>query len=335
MRHLSTLLRHLSTLLILLSATPSTFADFEPSCSSAEDYGWPRFGSAEELQANAPWASYFTSVYGALPEAYPVCVFDQTVLNRTVYDAVGLNGTGRPVVTNTSALEDGDLFVSPLAESYQIFHSAWAPVPNHTWVEIQHSVFPTELEGMWVWRARGSGIFYNTGNTLVFPTPADPMQIHAEAIAFLSANCSQKPSVFWPQQESDIFGFCAREKGYDSIQFEPQEGEVPTGTFTLAGLTEMVLVNLDGDHNCGTESPADTSLRMGWLGQGGRCACANDPIDPNCGLMAFPPLPQALVHPPLCEAQAENQSVSCNALTCEITRCDASQQQQQQQKGRN
>ena len=154
LRHLSTLLRHLSTLLILLSATPSTFADFEPSCSSAEDYGWPRFGSAEELQANAPWASYFTSVYGALPEAYPVCVFDQTVLNRTVYDAVGLNGTGRPVVTNTSALEDGDLFVSPLAESYQIFHSAYSPVPNHTWVEIQHSVFPTELEGMWVWRAR-------------------------------------------------------------------------------------------------------------------------------------------------------------------------------------
>ena len=50
-------------------------ANFEPRCAS-EDYGWPRFNSIEELRASK-WAAYYTSVYGALPTAYPICVYDQ------------------------------------------------------------------------------------------------------------------------------------------------------------------------------------------------------------------------------------------------------------------
>jgi hypothetical protein len=309
----------------MLQCTAASYErTFQLSCSSTEDYGWPRFETMEELASNEKWASYFNSVYGALPETYPVCVFDMEVLNRTAYVAAGLNGT-RKIVTNTSTLQDGDLFVSMgVPGTYQIYHSAWKPIPNDTWVEVTHTVYPTEVQGMWVWRTRGSGIFYNTGNTLVFSTPAEQRKIHAEAIEFLSANCSKKPSSFWPQLESDVFGFCAREKGYDSIQFEPQQGEVPVGTFGLSGLTEIVLVNLNGDLNCGTDSPSDTSLRMGWRANE-RCACVNKAIAPSCGLMAFPPLPQSMVHPPLCAAQAANHSVPCNGFTCELTRCDSSQ----------
>lgn len=174
---------------------------------------------------------------------------------------------------------------------------------------------------MWVWRSRGSGVWANVGNTIVFPTPSDPTKVHADAIAFLSANCSKQPSKFWPQLESDIFGFCAREKGYDSVQFEPQEGEVPTGTFSLPGATELVLTNLDGDFNCGTSDGAsDTLLRSGWFADN-TCVCENQPIDPLCGLMAFPPLPEIMVHPKLCEAQAENASVACQGTRCSATTC--------------
>ena len=46
-----------------------------------------------------------------------------------------------------------------------------------------HAVLPTELAGAWVWRQPGSGVWYNTGRTIVFPTPkttinAPPSQAH-------------------------------------------------------------------------------------------------------------------------------------------------------------
>lgn len=292
---------------------------FEPSCTSTDDYGWPRFSSAEDLTANAPWAAYLAMVYGGLPSEYPVCVYDLNVLNATAYVMAGLDGT-RPVITNTSALSEGDLFAGIF--SYQIFHNDWAPAPNNSWVEVAHQVIPTELEGMWTWRTRGSGVWYNVGRTMVFPTPSDPALIHHDAIEFLSANCSKRPTPFWPLQESVIFGFCAREKGLDSIQFAPQDGEVPTGTFGLPGLTELVLVNLDGDKNCGVADPSSTPLRMGWLAEK-QCACENLPIPPSCGLMAFPPegFPPALVQPPLCAAQAENKTLPCIFTDCTSTTC--------------
>ena len=60
----------------------------------------------------------------------------------------------------------------------------------------------------------------------VFPTPANMLEVHQEAIRFLSENCSIEVSKWWPQLESDVFGACAREKGYDSVQFRPTTGAV-------------------------------------------------------------------------------------------------------------
>merc|ERR1712062_720422 len=132
--------------------------------------------------------------------------------------------------------------------------------------------------GYWVWRSRGSGIWANIGKTIVFPTPADPKEIHIEAIEFLLDNCSKKPEQYWPQIESDVFGFCAREKGYDSIQFEPQAGEKPLGVFGISGLTEMVLVNIDGKYNCGVPDASKTTLHEGWMASK-QCECMNYEID--------------------------------------------------------
>merc|ERR1719295_1153147 len=190
------------------------------------------------------------------------------------------------------------------------------------WIEVTHEVYPTELAGCWVWRQRGSGIWYNMGRTLVFPTPSDPLKIHADAISFLRDGCSVNISNEWPQLESDVLGYCAREKGYDSVQFEPQQGQVPMGTFGLTGLTEMVLVNIDGDKTCGVENATATPLRSGWKASK-RCVCENEAIAPSCGLMAEPPFPYSIIgeSPPLCEKRAESRHNKCNPLTCKDMHC--------------
>jgi hypothetical protein len=162
-----------------------------PGCTSANDYGWPRFNNSSELTADVGWAEYFMLQYGELPTFYPVCVFDLHMLNVTNYNKAGLSGS-RPVVNSTGALQVGDLFISPIL-GYGIYHEEWRPVPNNTWVEVTHSVFPTELVGAWVWSTHGSGVWVNVGKTKVFPTPADMNKIHAEAIAWLREGCRYVP----------------------------------------------------------------------------------------------------------------------------------------------
>ena len=293
---------------------------YEKSCAGDSDYGWPRFSSATELSADAHWSVYFTGVYGALPaaDAYPVCAYDFHAIDESMYLKAGLVNS-RPIVTNASEVQEGDLF-NYVIGGLGVYHEEWTPLPNNTWTEVAHGVFPTELAGFWSWRARGSGIWLNVGRTIVFPTPRDPSKTHAAAIAFLGAGCSKTPSRNWPQLESDVFGFCAKEKGYDSIQFAAQQDESPTGTFGFVGLTEIVFTRLSGDLNCGTADPGETLLRSGWRAAR-TCACGpNLPIKPLCGVMPFPPA-GLVPHPPLCAAQAENASVPCDSSTCTPTHC--------------
>jgi len=289
---------------------------FEPTCASDEDFGWPRFQSLPELQADAAWSKYFSAAYGELPSAFPVCVYDFWALDKDAYLEAGLNGTRK--IVNRLAVQEGDLFdqVTLGFEGLGIYHGRWAAAPNNSWVEVAHAVLPTEWTGAWVWRLPGSGVWVNVGRTKVFPTPSDPSKIHMEAITWLVANCSKQISPDWPLMESDIFGFCAREKGLDSIQFEPQAGEVPLGTFTAVGLTEIVIVSLDGNRSCGVPEPTPTPLRVGWRASR-TCDCEPEVIPPTCGLMPFQPasLPNP-AYPALCEAQAENHSSPCNPLAC-------------------
>ena len=257
------------------------------------------------------------------PDTFPRQSSSQEHLLLMYVYTLLLIGT-RPVI-DVSKVAEGDLYsrYSMTGElEYAIYHGQWKPVPNNTWVEVTHTILPTELKGAWVWNQRGSGLWYNTGNTLVFPTPANMDKIHAEAIQFLSDDCSVNISNNWPQLESDVFGQCAREKGYDSIQFEPQTGQIPLGTFNLTGLTEMVLVNIDGDKGCGVINISETPLKSGWLASQ-QCTCINKPIAPSCGLMPKPPFPLNIFgeEPRLCELREESLKNSCNSLTCDSMQC--------------
>eukprot|EP00449_Zooxanthella_nutricula_P040597 CAMPEP_0198604062 /NCGR_PEP_ID=MMETSP1462-20131121/152716_1 /TAXON_ID=1333877 /ORGANISM="Brandtodinium nutriculum, Strain RCC3387" /LENGTH=364 /DNA_ID=CAMNT_0044335843 /DNA_START=70 /DNA_END=1161 /DNA_ORIENTATION=- len=326
---------------VVIAASARDVAAGLPTSSTCngvdDDYGWPRFNSNADFDVSdltGAWATYFKSVYGELPSdsdnfastaggssqkrrstsasssSYPICVFGAfSVLLRANYDAAGLNDTSlnprhmlRPVDAN---LRDGDLFESRFG--YQIYHAKWAPLPDNSWVEVIHTVVPTEVDGMWVWRTPGSGVFANLGRTIVFPTPRDMSKVHREAIEFFSRNCSRPISKMWPQLESDVFGFCAREKGYDSVQFKPQDGKVPLGDFGVPGLTEIVLVTLSGaGESCGVSPRAgrQTPLRTGW-GASRRCDCVRVHTDARCGLMPRAPFPFNVIgaRPPMCGVQ--------------------------------
>merc|ERR1719310_2004445 len=111
-------------------------------------------------------------VYGELPNKYPVCVYDLWYLDEEAYAKANI--TGHKLVP-ANEVQDGDLFeVHFLAGGgYGIYHDSWSPIPDNTWVEVTHTAVPSELSGSWAWRTRGSGIWYNTGRTKVFPTPAN------------------------------------------------------------------------------------------------------------------------------------------------------------------
>lgn len=262
------------------------------------------------------------TVYGELPDTYPVCIYDLWSIDKDAY--IKANIPGRKLVPATE-VKEGDLFEG--LGQYGIYHGSWKPLPDYAWVEIAHTAFPTELKGYWIFRARGTGIWYNIGKTKVFPTPADPKETHQAAINFLKENCSVQISRAppWPQVESDVFGLCAREKGLDSIQFEPQAGQKPVGTFGLTGAMEMVLVNIDGKYNCGVEDSQKTPLREGWMASH-QCDCENYAMSDSCGLMSRAPFPLNITGttPPLCKEQEGHPGKSCDPSTCQQTKCRAS-----------
>ena len=82
-------------------------------------------------------------------------------------------------------------------------------------------------------------------------------------------------------------------------------------------MTEMVLVDVDGDKGCGVTNATATPLRSGWEASE-RCGCTNGEIAPSCGLMAKPPFPYSLIgeKPPLCGLRAHDRKARCNPLAC-------------------
>jgi len=165
------------------------------------------------------------------------------------------------------------------------------------------------------------------------------MEIHKAAMNFLAQGCSKKPSMMWPRIESDIFGFCAREKGIDSIQFAPQEGVNFTGTFGVPGLFEMVFSNLQGDKDCAVDNVNEIyinesseyesdlkGLKEGWKASR-PCNCTNHAINDECGIVPVPPWPLDWIgtDPPVCKIQKHHHFwqrwPKCKLEKCRVTAC--------------
>ena len=176
-----------------------------------------------DLVAEPRWPSYLAKLYGR----------DATALLRTQVDLIyrprELGITLKPVPTNhrlghcprniSVAYADFNVH-APLQDGRRDF-VAWytrrrfarsEALKNNTWAEVTHcggSRF--ERDGAWHYVVKGSGIWLNTGRTIVFST-----HDHASRY-FLGARCSG-----WSFQCDHTMGNftrAARAQGFDSVQF--------------------------------------------------------------------------------------------------------------------
>ena len=97
-----------------------------------------------------------------------------------------------------------------------------APASNHTWTEVTHCGGGwNERQGHWMYVVRGSGLFVNTGRTIVFGR-------HEDAVThFLNRQC--RVDINWCDEHKHCFRECdeelphvleaARLANYDSLQF--------------------------------------------------------------------------------------------------------------------
>jgi len=89
-------------------------------------------------------------------------------------------------------------------------------VCSHTWIEVIHCCCDIYLNGYWFYFAKGSGIWYNVGNTIIFND-------HVQAYCyFYNKNFSKLTELEFREinGKADKANFLAgRRNGYDSIQY--------------------------------------------------------------------------------------------------------------------
>mmetsp|Transcript_85127 Transcript_85127/g.150567 ORF Transcript_85127/g.150567 Transcript_85127/m.150567 type:complete len:465 (-) Transcript_85127:278-1672(-) len=253
---------------------------FQPSCLSQDQFGWPRFESKAELQANLPWRNYFMQVYGVVPnDGYPICTFGFWSINITAFTAAGLSTQFVPITDRILPQlyfwEQGQLFQNRAVgfdgnelnwiNGYAIFHSYRLRqyTASNTWIEVTHtgSGATGEDVGMWLFYAPGSGVWYNTGNLIAFAT-------HEEASWAL---CGQHCSTHFNASCDNMIAQCGRDQGYDTVQF------MFTFAYSSAAYFELLATDFVGKYTCGVNSSGilnQTFWASGWRASR-PCRCNN------------------------------------------------------------
>lgn len=133
---------------------------------------WPCFTSVDALKQDASWYGYLHSVYGSSvndPSSFPIDVSKFLVVQCDLMNSFGLQSfvAGLPACPGGF----GDAFSTYLASPpglVWIFQPASPGFPDNSRVEVTHLVVNQaswEVNGYWMYHARGSGIFYNVGKT--------------------------------------------------------------------------------------------------------------------------------------------------------------------------
>lgn len=292
----------LATALMSVLASGERTIDYS-QCAGTSDYGWPRFTSEQAMRAS-PWADYLSEVYGSLP-TFPFCTFDLwymdnttasfAALNLTLNDSLASHGNCIGCTWHEGDYKDGDFYDTDFG--LVIYHSQVATVANDTWIEVKHVIFDTETSAMWFTRARGSGIWYNVGSTIVFsngdnhqeaydyfeghgcefPSPAEAAQLFVKCCK-APTNETQRgpPCANDPQRKlkcqmqaaavkENRLAECAAAEGFESIQFTPEPNQPIVETMGHVGWIELLSTSLRGNYSCGTPAAGTSAgLRSGW-----------------------------------------------------------------------
>ena len=128
----------------------------------------------------------------------------------------------------------------------------YAALPANTWVEVTHcadsQAQDLEMQGVWFYYAKGSGIFFNTGKTISF-------QDHDDAVKyFLNKDCSGDLKKECTKYFSDLIKSASQ--SFDSIQFLNHADQRCGENLSV----EIIGLNGSGSLPCG----AGIELRKGW-----------------------------------------------------------------------
>jgi len=228
-----------------------------------------------ELNSN-PWSQYFVSVYGFVPRfSYPFCVGD---FWQFYDDLISATGASAPAIAGncpSSHAPEGQRYVKnnmyqPAGVSFSWHAPPYAAFTQGTWAEVSHMQDPFEDEhyGMWLLWAKGSGVWFNVGNSKSFGE-------HSEGYTYFSAGGNED--------------MCqkAAAQGYDSIQFVSHRDHVNYPCDTSVGSAymglEIVAVKLTGTYTCGAQGGAPPTIRSGWQGSM-PCQCDSSKKTLNCGV---------------------------------------------------
>ena len=240
---------------------------------------WPSFSSAAELAKNSGWSLYFKSLYGTSPTGpWPLCIgsfwaFWTDKLSSSKACVPESNGQ-----CPSSGAPEGQRYNMNNAYSSNLLTWSWHPMTNpayngfpaNTLVEVSHAKDPfgDEHYGMWFVYAKGTGIYFDLGNTIIFKE-------HEDAFKYFDATTNEAMS-----QK-------ATAQGFDSIQFTAHVDHPNYPCDSAVGAPfmniEIVAVTLTGTYSCGQKTGTPTSLRQGW---GGTlpCNCDNSLPNTNCVL---------------------------------------------------
>lgn len=154
------------------------------------------------------------------------------------------------------------------------------PVPSNTKVEVQHVKdvdmrFNLEDNCSWMYMMKGSGVFYDVGQTIAF-------EHHEDAVKyFLNKTCSRgngMSSVNCDNEQHDLME-AAKSQNYDSIQFLKH-------TDQRCGLMRAEIIDLHGfgQQACGTDEKYLSTGKNGQI----PCKCDNSKSHLNCDLTLTP-----------------------------------------------
>jgi len=231
--------------------------------------------------------AYFMKVYGEIPRTrYPICVGSFWFLHKDVFEAAGITDLS----LQRCPSQPGDYYMTN--NKYQHWASwIWHPapfgidgrgLPANTWIEVSHMAQERESGGSWFVFSSGSGIWFNTGKTIVF-------QDHGAAHSlFLGENWigEGKMNKLWQRMEARDAQMSveAAKQGYTTIQFldhADDQWRCGSGGYNKLRPSmgiEVVGVRLHGVGACGDDPSV---FRTGWNAEK-PCDCDNGQPFLNC-----------------------------------------------------
>lgn len=265
----------------------------------------PAFGTRDALRKSVGWQAYFAGLYGDgdLPEdAFPLDTSKLWLLHLDIPDTAAIADPLKALTIQPPGCprEEGEPYARfsrdhDAVDTVSVYRvGPFEPLPDQALVEVTHcsdrEARANEAYANWMYRADGSGIWFNVGRTLAVGT-------HPELVARVL------PAQSCPDDECvSLFGAAfaaAAKEGYDSVQFlrhadqrcSASQGSQPGGK-SLAH--EIVDLRGDGRFACGTEDARLTKYRAGWRGSKA-CECTNELPCANCALLRKRSLGQLLM----------------------------------------